>query len=52
MKKFIPRLAYVIAFFLPLLTLEFFDNYKIGVVPALLIIFFLWKNNYFPINKS
>ena len=49
MKKF---LFYFIVVFLPFLTLEFFDNYIIGAVASLLLIFFLWKINYFPENKS
>ena len=45
-------LFYFIVFFLPLLTLELFDNYIIGAVASLLLIFFFWKINYFPENKS
>ena len=45
MKKVLPHIAFMLALGLPVLNEWLF-------IPALLVIFFLYKNNYFGKNKS
>ena len=58
MKKFLPHLAFIFSIIWLVIGIEqqfnspFHHEWQIFFPAPLLIIFFLWKNNYFTRNKS